>query len=133
MAGALATPSAEAGEIKKAPEPEAGGDASFSGAGGTAEDETPDSADGCQRRMSALPARPADERFWPLLVASNNSNARLPSALETAARLVQAERKIERGVRLGKDLCSLLRYDEALARKSKERFLPQMRFQEKSD
>ncbi len=59
--------------------------------------------------------------------------ARLPSALETAARLVQAERKIERGVRLGKDLCSLLRYDEALARKSKERFLPQMRFQEKSD
>ena len=60
-------------------------------------------------------------------------DGKLPSALETAAQLVEAERKIERAVRLGKDLASLLRYDEALARKSKERFLPQLRFQEKRD
>ena len=59
--------------------------------------------------------------------------AKLSSALETAERLVEAERKIARAVRLGKDLASLLGYDEALARKSKEKFLPQMRFQEKNN
>jgi len=55
---------------------------------------------------------------------------RLTSVIDTALRLVAVEKKIDRQVRLGKDLASILRYDEVLARKSKEAFLPQMRFLE---
>ena len=38
---------------------------------------------------------------------------------------------IDREIRLGKDLASILHYDEVLERKSKEAFLPQMRFLQK--
>lgn len=54
--------------------------------------------------------------------------ARLPEALEAAERLQKVEKQIERAVRAGKDLSSLLRYDQVLERKSTETFLPQMRF-----
>lgn len=56
--------------------------------------------------------------------------ARLASVIETGGRLVEVEKKIEREIRAGKELVSILRYDELLARKSKETFLPQMRFLE---
>ncbi|MBM3834931.1 MAG: RraA family protein [Verrucomicrobia bacterium] len=54
--------------------------------------------------------------------------ARLTAVIETGVRLVEVENKIDRAIRSGKDLGSILRYDEKLARKSKEAFLPQMRF-----
>ena len=53
---------------------------------------------------------------------------RLTSVLDTALRLVAVEKKIDRQIRLGKDLAAILRYDEKLEGKSKEAFLPQMRF-----
>lgn len=57
---------------------------------------------------------------------------RLTSVIDTARRLVAVEKKIDRQIRLGQDLAAILRYHEALERKSKETFLPQMRFLEKS-
>ena len=56
---------------------------------------------------------------------------RLDSVIEKAVRLVQVEKMIGRQIRLGKDLTSILHYDELLTRKSKEAFLPQMRFLQK--
>lgn len=56
---------------------------------------------------------------------------RLESVLEIAVRLLGAEKKIERAIRRGEDLASILRYDEVLERKSREVFLPQMRLLEK--
>jgi len=53
---------------------------------------------------------------------------RLPSVLKKAELLGQIEKQIVRAVRRGQDLASLLRYDEALERKSREPVLPQMRF-----
>jgi len=53
---------------------------------------------------------------------------RLRSVLKKAELLGQIEKQIERAVRRGQDLASLLRYDEALQRKSREPVLPQMRF-----
>lgn len=53
---------------------------------------------------------------------------RLPGVLKTAERLAKIEKKIERAIRRGKDLASILRYDEVLERKSREVSLPQMRF-----
>lgn len=53
---------------------------------------------------------------------------RLRSVLKKAELLGQIEKQIERAVRRGQDLASLLRYDEALERKSREPVLPQMRF-----
>jgi 3-hexulose-6-phosphate synthase/6-phospho-3-hexuloisomerase len=52
---------------------------------------------------------------------------RLPSVLKKAELLGQIEKQIVRAVRRGQDLASLLRYDEALERKSREPVLPQMR------
>jgi RraA family protein len=56
---------------------------------------------------------------------------RLASVVEKAVRLVEVEKMIDRQIRLGKDLASILHYDEVLERKSKEAFLPQMRFLQK--
>jgi 3-hexulose-6-phosphate synthase/6-phospho-3-hexuloisomerase len=56
---------------------------------------------------------------------------RLASVVEKAVRLVEVEKMIDREIRLGKDLASILHYDEVLERKSKEAFLPQMRFLQK--
>ncbi|MBI2950136.1 MAG: RraA family protein [Verrucomicrobia bacterium] len=55
---------------------------------------------------------------------------RLASVLTTASRLAEVEKRIYRQIRQGRDLATLLRYDELLARKSKGVFLPQMRFLE---
>jgi RraA family protein len=54
---------------------------------------------------------------------------RLTSVMATAAQLVDIEKKIERKVRSGKDLASILRYDETLHEKSQKAFLPQMRLE----
>jgi RraA family protein len=54
---------------------------------------------------------------------------RLNSVLEVAGRLVEIEKKIEREVRAGKDLASILQYDETLREKSQKAFLPQMRLE----
>lgn len=56
---------------------------------------------------------------------------RLPVVLERAELLGNVERRIERAVRRGKDLASLLRYHEVLERKSREPLLPQMRFRQR--
>jgi RraA family protein len=53
---------------------------------------------------------------------------RLEEVLERAEELAGVEQKIERAVRRGNDLALILHYDEVLARKSKETFLPQLRF-----
>ena len=52
---------------------------------------------------------------------------RLDSVLTIAARLREVESEIEKHVRRGKDLASLLRYDELLERKPAGAALPQMR------
>jgi len=52
----------------------------------------------------------------------------LPAVIPKAENLAQVEKAIERSVRRGKSLASLLRSDEILERKSREPFLPQMRF-----
>ncbi len=54
--------------------------------------------------------------------------ARLPKVLKAAEHLRQIEKEIQRDIRRGKDLASVLRYDDVLRRKSTEVFLPQMRF-----
>jgi regulator of RNase E activity RraA len=53
---------------------------------------------------------------------------RLDVTLEKAEELARVEEKIERAVRRGDDLVSILQLDEVLARKSKDVRLPQMRF-----
>jgi RraA family protein len=53
---------------------------------------------------------------------------RLLSVLKLAEQLATVEKKIERGVRQGKTLVSLLHYDEVFDRKSKGVRLPQMNF-----
>jgi regulator of RNase E activity RraA len=53
---------------------------------------------------------------------------RLSNVLKKAELLGQIEKQIERAVRRGQDLASILRYHEALERKSREPVLPQMRF-----
>jgi regulator of RNase E activity RraA len=50
------------------------------------------------------------------------------NVLKRAELLAQIEKQIERAVRRGQDLASILRYEEALERKSREPALPQMRF-----
>ena len=57
--------------------------------------------------------------------------ARLMDAIKAAERLKKIEKQIVRAVRAGKDLASLLRYDQILERKSTETFLPQLRFTSK--
>jgi len=52
----------------------------------------------------------------------------LASALEGAEQLARVEKKIEKAVRRGKSVASLLQYDEILKRKTKGNRLPQMRF-----
>jgi regulator of RNase E activity RraA len=54
---------------------------------------------------------------------------RLPGVLTIATRIGALEKKITRAVRGGKDLASILHYNEVLERKSGEAFLPQMRFE----
>lgn len=54
--------------------------------------------------------------------------SRLPAVMDAGRRLAEVEKQIDRQIRLGKKLSSILRYDELLHRKSKEAFLPQMRF-----
>lgn len=53
--------------------------------------------------------------------------ARLNEAVETAARIVAAEKRIVKAIRAGQDLGQLLRVDELLERKAKEIFVPQLR------
>ncbi|HLI33976.1 MAG TPA: RraA family protein [Terriglobia bacterium] len=54
--------------------------------------------------------------------------ARLSSVIKEAEKLRRIEKGIERAVRGGRDLATLLRYDEVLARKREDILLPQMRF-----
>lgn len=53
---------------------------------------------------------------------------RLPMVIKTAERLRGIEKRIERAVRSGRDLASILHYNQILERKSTEAFLPQMRY-----
>ncbi len=53
--------------------------------------------------------------------------ARLNEAMETAKKILQAESRIARAIRAGKDLGEILRCDEVLQRKGKEIFVPQLR------
>ncbi|MBM3801694.1 MAG: RraA family protein [Acidimicrobiia bacterium] len=55
---------------------------------------------------------------------------RLEATIEAAKRLALVEKKIEDEVARGKDLATLLRYHELLAKKTSEGVLPQMRFLE---
>lgn len=55
--------------------------------------------------------------------------SRLLEVLGAAERLQKVEKKLGRAVRGGKDMCSLLRCDQVLERKSAETFLPQLRFE----
>ncbi len=54
---------------------------------------------------------------------------RLNEAVETAARIVAAEKRIIKAIRAGQDLGQLLRVDELLERKAKEIFVPQLRLE----
>lgn len=56
---------------------------------------------------------------------------RLETVIKAAKRLAVVEKKIEDEVAKGKDLATLLRYHELLAKKTSESVLPQMRFLEK--
>jgi RraA family protein len=53
--------------------------------------------------------------------------ARLEAAVDTATRIVAAEKRIAKAIRAGQDLGQLLRIDEVLERKAKEVFVPQLR------
>ncbi len=53
--------------------------------------------------------------------------ARLEEALATAARILEAEKRIAKAIRAGQDLGAMLRVDEVLERKRKEVFVPQLR------
>ncbi|PYV45936.1 MAG: methyltransferase [Acidobacteria bacterium] len=55
----------------------------------------------------------------------------LAPVMKTAAQLLRVEKKIGREIRRGKELATILRYEELLKRKSKEGFLPQMRILDK--
>ncbi len=60
--------------------------------------------------------------------------ARLLAVIKMAEHLRALETRIEREIRRGKDLVSLLRYDELLEQKANQVFLPQLRFKgDKSD
>lgn len=56
-------------------------------------------------------------------------SARVAEVVELAERLRAVERRIEAEIHRGKDLLTLLRYDELLERKSAQVFLPQLRFE----
>jgi 3-hexulose-6-phosphate synthase / 6-phospho-3-hexuloisomerase len=53
---------------------------------------------------------------------------RLAPVMKIASQLIEVEKRIGREIRRGKDLAAILRYEELLKHKSKETFLPQMRF-----
>ncbi|MFN0101507.1 MAG: RraA family protein [Bryobacteraceae bacterium] len=53
--------------------------------------------------------------------------ARLDEAIETAKKILQAEARIARAIRAGKDMSEILKCDEAIERKRKEIFVPQLR------
>ena len=55
----------------------------------------------------------------------------LSNVLKRAEMLAEIEEQIERAVRRGQDLASILRYEEVLERKSREPALPQMRFMQR--
>ncbi len=57
--------------------------------------------------------------------------ARLEAAIETAGRILVAEREIARQIRAGRDMGEILRCDEVIAAKQKGTFLPQLRALEK--
>ena len=57
--------------------------------------------------------------------------SRLDEALEKAARIVEAEKRIAKAIRAGVDVATLLRVDEVLERKSKEIFVPQLQVEDK--
>ena len=53
--------------------------------------------------------------------------AELAAVLEKAGRIVEAEKRIAKAIRDGVEVAALLRVDEALERKAKEIFVPQLR------
>ena len=57
--------------------------------------------------------------------------AKLTCAIETAERILVAEREIAKQIRAGRDMGEILRCDEVLAAKQKGTFLPQLRAMEK--
>ncbi len=57
--------------------------------------------------------------------------ARLEEALETATRIVQAEKRIAKAIQAGVDVATLLRVDETIARKALEIFVPQLHVEKK--
>jgi RraA family protein len=54
-------------------------------------------------------------------------NAKLDEAIEIAGRILEAEKRIAAAIRAGKDLGAVLQCDEALDRKAREIFVPQLR------
>ncbi len=52
---------------------------------------------------------------------------KLDEAIEGAKRILKAERDIARRIRAGEDIGAILKCDQALAKKSAEEFLPQLR------
>lgn len=57
--------------------------------------------------------------------------AKLTAAIETAERILVAEREIAKQIRAGRDMGEILRCDDVLAAKQKGTFLPQLRAVEK--
>jgi 3-hexulose-6-phosphate synthase/6-phospho-3-hexuloisomerase len=55
--------------------------------------------------------------------------ARVIEVIEMAERIQAVERKIEKEIRRGKDVVSLVHYDQLLEEKSAQVFLPQLRFE----
>jgi regulator of RNase E activity RraA len=53
--------------------------------------------------------------------------ARLEEAIETAHRILVAEKEIASAIRAGKDIGAILKCDEVLQKKGKEIFVPQLR------
>jgi RraA family protein len=53
--------------------------------------------------------------------------AKLDEAMETAGRILEAERRIAKAIRAGQDLGAILRCDDVLGRKANEVFIPQLR------
>lgn len=60
------------------------------------------------------------------------TSARLSEAIKQAQKLLKVEKDIEKAVRAGGDLASILNYNETLQAKSRKTFLPQMRFKKGS-
>ena len=54
-------------------------------------------------------------------------HARLEEAMETAGRILEAESRIAQAIRSGKDLGTILQTNDALDRKAREIFVPQLR------